>query len=83
MVQIDSQTVYDEEHIIELRNDGFTIVEVVMPSLIRATVIQPIFFGEDEDGSPQFFLVVSNYENGWLGFGAELRGGLKAAIKYD
>jgi len=78
--KIDSQTVYDEEHIIELRNDGFTIVEVyAIPD--KGEGLSNYIFGEDEDGA-QFFLVVSNYENGWLGW-AELEVGSKLAIKYD
>ena len=77
---INSHFVYDEEHIIELENDGYTIIEVYnIPD--KGQGLSNYMFGEDINGN-QFFLVVSNYEKGWLGW-ADLEIGSKLAIKYD
>jgi hypothetical protein len=77
---IDSQIVYDAEHIEELREDGYEVVEVYsIPE--KDNGLSNFIFGRDEFDR-EFFLVVSNYENGWLGW-ADIQIGTKLAVKFE
>jgi hypothetical protein len=77
---VDSEIVYDEEHIQELVEEGYSVVEVYnIPE--KDNGLSNFIFANDELDR-QFFLVVSNYEGGWLGW-ADINIGTKLAIKYD
>lgn len=75
-----STTVYDEEHISELIDEGYTIVDVYhIPE--RENGLSNYIFGVD-DQERQFFLVVDNYDGGWNGWGF-IEIDSKLAIKFD
>jgi hypothetical protein len=73
-------TAYDEEHISELTEEGFTIVEVYyIPE--KEVGLSNFIFARDK-AKNEFFLVVANFEGGWNGWGV-IEIGTLLAIKYD
>jgi len=75
-----SDKAYDEEHIAELKEEGFEIVEVYnIPE--KENGLSNFIFARNEIDN-QFFLVVANFEGGWNRWGY-IEIGTKLAIKFD
>lgn len=76
----DSISIYDKEHIAELEEDGYTIVEVYnIPE--KNYGLSNFIFAKDKKEN-QFFLLVTYFERGWNGWG-EIEIGTLLAIDYD
>ncbi len=74
-----TETTYDEEHIEELLNDGYTIVEVYnIPD--RSEGFSNFIFAKNE-GDQQFFLHVNKFESGWNRWGY-IEIGTKLGVKH-
>jgi hypothetical protein len=71
---------YDEEHIDELKNEGFEIVKVYHIPEERGNKMPSFMFAKNEEGV-QFFLSVYCFDNGWNKWGYIKEGDL-LAIKY-
>lgn len=73
--------VYDNEHIIELKDAGYEIVQVYHIPEDRGYGLSNFIFAEDEQKN-QFFLSVYNFEGGWNRWGY-IKLQSKLAIKYS
>ena len=75
-----STSTYDQEHISELIEEGYVIVDVyAIPE--KNNGLSNFIFAKDKKDN-QFFLVVAHYESGWNGWGF-IEIGTLLAIKYD
>ena len=75
-----STSTYDQEHISELIEEGYVIVDVyAIPE--KNNGLSNFIFAKDKKEN-QFFLVVAHYESGWNGWGF-IEIGTLLAIKYD
>lgn len=75
-----STIAYDNEHIAELIEEGYTIVDIYnIPE--KDSGLSNYIFGVDNK-ERQFFLVVDKYTGGWNGWGF-IEIGSKLAIKFD
>src|SRR5690606_16104638 len=75
-----AETTYDSEHIQELRDKGYVIVQVYHIPDDRGYGMSNFLFAEDEDKN-QFFLSVYNFNEGWNRWGF-IKLNSKLAIKY-
>jgi DNA-binding MarR family transcriptional regulator len=75
-----SENNYDTNHISELINEGYSIVQVYHIPDDRGHGISNFLFAQDDDKN-QFYLSVYNFDEGWNGW-ALLEVGSKLAIKY-
>jgi DNA-binding MarR family transcriptional regulator len=77
---IKTETTYDEDHIEELLNDGYIIVEVYnIPD--RSEGFSNFIFAKNELGQ-QFYLHVNKFDEGWNRWGY-IEIGTKLGVKYD
>lgn len=77
---IKTETTYDIDHIDELIEDGYVIVEVYnIPDKFEG--FSNFIFAKD-DKEQQFYLHVSNFETGWSRWGY-MEIGSKLGVKYD
>jgi len=75
-----SDEVYDQEHIDELTNEGYDVVEVYnIPE--KENGLSNFIFAKNKLDN-QFFLVVDKFDGGWVEWGY-IEIGTKLAIKYD
>lgn len=72
---------YDKDHIQELKDEGFQIVRVYHIPEDRGYGISSFMFAENEL-KEQFYLSVTNFDQGWNGWGYIKEGEL-LAIKYE
>ncbi|WKK58555.1 ATP-binding protein [Sphingobacterium sp. BN32] len=74
------EEVYDDEHMRELRNDGFTIVKVY--NLPEGNFGMSSYMFASDSQNNQFYLNVRKFDFGWIKWGY-IKVGDKLAIKYD
>ena len=75
----ETTVVYDQDHINELKDDGFTIVEVYhIPE--NQYGLSSFLFAKNASGD-QFYLHVDNFESGWVRWGY-IQNQTQLAIKY-
>ncbi|HMH24038.1 MAG TPA: hypothetical protein VK563_19775 [Puia sp.] len=74
------ETVYDSEHIQELKEDGFEIVTVYHIPEDKGYGMSSFMFAKD-NVNDQFYLSVNNFEEGWSRW-AYIKENTKLAIKY-
>ena len=75
-----TETTYDREHIEELTQKGYVIVQVYHIPDDRGYGVSNFLFAEDEDKN-QFYLSVYNFDDGWNRWGF-IKQNSKLAIKY-
>lgn len=76
-----TETTYDTEHIQELTQKGFVIVQVYHIPDDRGFGVSNFLFAEDEEKN-QFYLSVYNFDEGWNRWGF-IKQDTKLAIKYS